>query len=81
LPDNDHGMSYADALNFVIAATGIERYRWLCSEENPDIEQREGYRAYVIRQALGLPEPVPGITPTPDERRANPGCCGQVLPW
>jgi hypothetical protein len=35
------------------------RLEWLCSEDNPDVPQRDAYRALVIRQATGQPEPVP----------------------
>lgn len=37
----------------------IERFRWLCSDENPDIEAREGYRSLMIRKATGKAEPAP----------------------
>lgn len=35
----------------------IERFRWLCSDENDNPETREAYRALMIRRATGQPEP------------------------
>jgi hypothetical protein len=42
-----------DDLETVVARTGHERFRWLTSEANPDVESREGYRRYVREQAAG----------------------------
>lgn len=44
-------MNIDDALQIVIARTKHERYRWLCSDDNPDEVGREHYRALVISQA------------------------------
>lgn len=46
-------MILAEALDIVITRTKHERFRWLCSEDNPDIEQREAYRAQVMAMASG----------------------------
>jgi hypothetical protein len=52
-------MTLDEALDIV--ATDHLRYRWLCSEDNPDVAQRDAYRALVIRRATGEPEaPMPG---------------------
>jgi hypothetical protein len=48
-------MNWRDALE-VVAARGLGRYRLLCSDDNPDPDQREGYRAIVVRMA-GEPAP------------------------
>lgn len=44
-------MTYLEALEIVIARTKHERYRWLCSDENLDAPQREGYRRQVLMLA------------------------------
>jgi hypothetical protein len=48
-------MNLEQALDILIARTGHERYRWLCSEDNPDVIGRDAYRALVITQAEGKP--------------------------
>lgn len=85
-------MTWNEAIGSVIAATGIERYRWLCSDENRDAEQREAYRALMVRQATGEVELIrPTQAPVqskPDPWlvliRAcedwNPGCCAHPSP-
>jgi len=50
-------MNWTDALDLIVEQTGHARYRWLCSEDNPDASRREAYRALMIRQAAGEPEP------------------------
>ena len=54
--------TFQEQLDLVVERTKHERYRWLCSDENPDVESREGYRAEVIRQATGQPHEMPSIT-------------------
>jgi hypothetical protein len=44
-------MTLAEALDTAIEQTKHERYRWLCSEANPDAEQREAYRRLVLSLA------------------------------
>lgn len=44
-------MTLAEALEIVIARTKHERYRWLCSDANPDAESREAYRGLMVRLA------------------------------
>lgn len=46
-------MDYLSALDIVVARTRHERYRWLCSDDNPNIAQRNSYREFVIREANG----------------------------
>ena len=58
-------MTYQEALDATDEGR-IERIRWLCSDENPDIETREGYRAMIIRRATGEPEPPPPEAPDPE---------------
>lgn len=50
-----------EALHVVIARTKHERFRWLCSEDNPDSEQREAYRAQVMAMAVGEPPKYPPL--------------------
>jgi len=50
-------MNWTEALDLVVEQTGHARYRWLCSEDNPDVRQRESYRSLMIRQATGQHEP------------------------
>jgi hypothetical protein len=72
-------MTFADALNQVVAETGHERYRWLCSDANPDVNKRIGYQALVMRKA-GVPGPLPAMPITVDYGDPAPvrkgGCCG-----
>lgn len=48
-------MTWEQALDLVVSRTGHQRYRWLCSEDNPDTEQRAAYRRLVISQAVDQP--------------------------
>lgn len=53
----------ADQLNSVVAASGHERYRWLTSEANPEVESREGYRRLVAEKAEALAHRPPVYPP------------------
>lgn len=44
-------MMWQEALEIVVARTRHERYRELCSDDNPDAEQRDAYRTGVIEMA------------------------------
>lgn len=63
-------MTPAD-LETAVARTGHERYRWLTSDDNPDVEAREGYRRSVRELAAGpwppesQPESRPASEPAP----------------
>ncbi len=48
-------MTWQDAVEIEVARTKEERFRWLCSDDNPNIVQREAYRALLIEQAAGAP--------------------------
>jgi hypothetical protein len=50
-------MTWQAALETEVSRTKHARYRWLCSDANPDAETREGYRALMIRRATGEPDP------------------------
>jgi hypothetical protein len=50
-------MTWADAVELEVSRGGNHRYRWLCSDDNPDAEQRAAYRAFLVRKATGQPEP------------------------
>ncbi|APW60494.1 hypothetical protein [Paludisphaera borealis] len=54
-------MTDAD-LETVVARTGHERYRWLTSDANTDVWQRDQYRALVVQLATGQP-PEPAAYP------------------
>lgn len=55
-------MDWTEAL--AIIAPSHPRYRWLCSEDNPDAESRAAYRRLLIREAGGeAPEPAPPEAP------------------
>lgn len=77
-------MSWKLALEIVVARTGHNRYRWLCSDANPDEEARAAYRRLVAflaaeeetdveRAARLIAEDPPGrVTGLPGPGR----CCG-----
>jgi hypothetical protein len=52
-------MNWTESLDIVVSRTGHERYRELCADANPDVGQRDAYRALMIRQATDEPEPSP----------------------
>jgi len=54
-------MTWEEALDRV--APSHPRYRALCAEDNPDLEQRDGYRRLVLELAGAAPE-------EPDAERA-----------
>lgn len=70
-------MTWLDALEIVIARTRHERYRWLCSEANPDAEQRDAYRRHMLTRA-GHPAPAQPPAPIPAAFTGVPlgRCCG-----
>lgn len=88
-------MTLEEALNKVVSRTGVERYRWLCSDENPDHVSRGAYRRLVMSKATG--EPVPQQEyPRQEYQRSvsdkwtvkiracpdyNPGCCSSPAPF
>jgi hypothetical protein len=57
-------MTVAEALDIVVARTRHERYRVLCDDDNPDIQQREAYRRIVLELA-GQPASLPSTDPAP----------------
>lgn len=63
-------MTLPDALNIVIARTGVERYRYLCSEANtlPSPNDRETWRAWIMSEAQRDPS-LPDITVSSEEMR------------
>lgn len=73
-------MTLNDALDIVVSRTRHERYRWLCSEDNPDVAERDGYRDHVMKLATGQQPAtrtirIPATSPAPVI-----GCCGQIIP-
>ena len=65
-----HRMNWETALAVVIALTGHERYRVLCSDSWPD---HEAYRALMVRMATGEPATVPSLPPI--VHAPIGGCC------
>ncbi len=76
LLDDGDLVNWKESLDIVIRETGHHRYRWLCSEENPDTRQREKYRALVVRKATGEPEPAPEQSAALRAYLARHGCGG-----
>jgi hypothetical protein len=73
---DDNRMTIEHALDLVVARTGHIRYRWLCSDENPNVEQREGYRRVVLAKASGQRiKPIAVDYGDPPPARKG-GCCG-----
>lgn len=52
-------MTDEQALEIVVSRTKHERFRHLCREDNPDLEQRDRYRDMVRRMAEGASIPPP----------------------
>jgi hypothetical protein len=77
-------MTITDALELVIARTGVERYRYLCLE-HPKPKVRSEYTELVLRLAAQPPAPLPSpaellalarkVTECPF-RSKDPGGCG-----
>lgn len=68
---------WREALEIVVAMTRHERFRWLCSDENPDAASRRGYRARVVRIAAeGLDPPTPEDLALRALVAKSGGCCG-----
>lgn len=86
-------MTWQEALEVVVARTGHDRYRSLCSEDNPCPHGRDAYRALVRAMAAGDHPPAatqpPRATTPPDPWAAriracpdhNPGCCSSPAPY
>ncbi len=76
-------MTHEQALGIVVAKTKVERYRWLCSDENrlSAPNDRETWRRWIIDEAEGLNE-FPDITAHLAEASAGQmqpkPCCGGV---
>lgn len=80
-------MTWEESLEIMVSRTKHERLRWLCGDENPDANSREGYRNLMVRLATGEPAAPPQSSPmrkeSPDRWLAliracddyNPGCC------
>lgn len=64
-------MTWIEALDLVVARTRHGRYRWLCSDANPNTRQRDAYRRAMLRKA-GAPEPPPmAAAPRPSPLAAS----------
>lgn len=76
-------MGWQEALDVVVGRTRHERYRWLCSEANPDEWSREAYRGQVLTMATGepvAPAPIRTRAATGTVRVRAAGCCGGSVP-
>jgi hypothetical protein len=56
--NNLNQITWEEALEKVIAKTGHEAYRKLCSSDNPDVKQRDIYRKRIIEKATGIKESI-----------------------
>lgn len=57
-------MTLTEALDLIVVQSGHAHYRTLCDEDNPDREQRDGYRRLIMRLAEDGPLAV--IVQSPD---------------
>jgi hypothetical protein len=57
-------MTLTEVLDIVVSRTRHERYRWLCSDANPNTEQRDAYRRLMFDLAGQRPHP-PAPRPEP----------------
>jgi hypothetical protein len=64
-------MDWTQALDIV--AGDHHRFRELCADDNPDVAEREAYRALMVRQATGEAPPAPTrqAVPVRDSIRAT----------
>ena len=75
-------LDWAEAIEIVVARTRHERLRWLCSDANPDVAQRDGYRRLMIELAEGETDAQRAVrliaeNPPPSlEFGPRRGCCG-----
>ncbi len=54
-------MTWQDAVDIVTQAPQNSRYRWLCSEDNPNEWERGRYREIVVAMATNTPDPAPSL--------------------
>jgi hypothetical protein len=66
-------MTIAEALDLVIARTGVDRYRYLCLE-HPAANVRAEYSALVLRLAAESPKPGPTVVESLAAALAVRGC-------
>ncbi len=64
-------MTWIEALELVVAATSVRRYRWLCSDGYPGHEK---WRAWIIREASGESHPIKVVYAADDAPRTRRGC-------
>jgi mannose/cellobiose epimerase-like protein (N-acyl-D-glucosamine 2-epimerase family) len=62
-------MTLDQALEIVVSRTKAERYRYLCSDDNPDAWQRDQYREMVL--AMAATEAAEGGSPSALEMVSN----------
>ena len=72
-------MTWLEAIDAIRDRPAVGRMRELCDDSNTDDEQREEWRAYVVRLATGE---LPPQVIEPDERVGpfDPCCGGAPLP-
>lgn len=72
-------MTWPEALEIVLVRTRHERYRWLCSEENPNVEQRDAYRIQIVQMVEGPLDDIARMERAYAIHGTQPlkgGCCG-----
>jgi hypothetical protein len=69
-------VTWAEALDLVVARTGVARYRELCAHENP--ATRQSYRELMVQLATGVPAEPPRPRPRP-EPRPYPSLAAQAV--
>lgn len=78
-PAGKGATGWRESLEAVVSRTGHLRFLELCDEANPDVAQRDGYRALMVSMAAGGPIQAPA--PTAEDLRlradvARRGCGG-----
>jgi hypothetical protein len=75
-------MDWRGALDANVGRYGHPRWRWLCSDDNPDADSREKHRALMVRIAAGEPRPAPPRIAV-DYGTGEPGArpCGGCPGW
>jgi hypothetical protein len=63
-------MTWDQAMEIVVRRTHHERYRWLTSDDNPDVMQRDGYRRLMVLKAAEKVEYPPRLTQAKTAMRA-----------
>ncbi len=75
-------MDWQESLEIVVSRTHHARYRVLCDEGNPDLAQRDGYRALMVSLATGEPiRPAPAVPSYPPLATQAANLAGSLKRW